>query len=478
MSRKSLEEQIIKPLLRNIKYKEKGLGAQLSEEARKQLEGSPLGTENLLILDLQTLEYLKSVLDSQLGGQEVSTGELETKLKGKGKKVTLGPNDEILKTTIEDEALHKDGLYTFGSSFSDFKNKISEVLGEIYKEKTDEDEAPAFFGGTEFDHAEKGAPFSAAFGISMLMGKASRHLRRGKKDEFSKAILDAALTALDNTSKVNKKNLSKAYGENYRKYVEQVFTEIITNWNNYVNQRTGRLKSGIKISVRPITIKDNKKLAIAERTIIKIIRDAIFDTIQATDTNLVTLQGSPSIEQKAGTFLIEKLKPKIRIKNGKIVIRVDSNYSKALADSHSTTVKKTQDKKPKLKQAKVTAPTYKPRIRVGSGKPVLPDIRSFIGILNARLSDTVAKNMGSPRLNYRTGRFANSARVIDIVRTSKGFPSINYTYMRYPYEVFEFPGSGSPLAQQGQRDPRDLIGLSIREIMTEYAVGRFYVRRV
>ena len=475
MSRKSLEEQIIKPLLRNIKYKEKGLGAQLSEEARKQLEASTLKTENLLILDIRTLLYLLRILDSKLGEQTVSLIDLQTKLKNKGKKVTLGPNDEILKATIP-KYLHKEGLYTFGNSFSDFKDKISEVLEEIYKEKTGGENAPVFFSTTEFDHAEKGAPFSAAFGISMLMGKASRHLRRGKKDEFSNAILDAALKALDDTSEVNRKNLIAAYGENYREYVEQVFTEIITNWNNYVNQRSGRLKAGIKVSVRPIKVKDNKKLAVAERAIIKIIRDSIFNTIQST--NLTTLKGSPSIEQKAGTFLIEKLKPKIRIKNGKIVIRVDSNYSKALADSHSTTVKKTQDKKPKLKQTKVTAPTYKPRIKVGSGKPVLPDIRSFIGILNARLSDTVAKNMGSPRLNYRTGRFANSARVVDIVRTSKGFPSINYTYMRYPYEVFEFPGSGSPLAQQGQRDPRDLIGLSIREIMAEYAIGRFYVRRV
>lgn len=108
----------------------------------------------------------------------------------------------------------------------------------------------------------------------------------------------------------------------------------------------------------------------------------------------------------------------------------------------------------------------------------VPDIRSFIGILNSKINIQVAKNMASPRLNYRTGRFAESVRVTDILQTGQGFPSIGYTYMRYPYEVFEFPGTGHPLAQEGQRDPRSLIDKSIREIMAEFAIGRFYTRRV
>lgn len=473
MSRKSLEEQIIQPLLKEIE-ESVGLGAQLSEEARRQIEGSFLGTENFLILDTHTLTYLKSLLDKAIEPKRVSVQLLKNRLKAAGTKITLGPNDQILKATIP-RSLHKNGLYKFGSSFDNFKTKISRVLSEIYTQKTGEENAPAFFDGTEFDHAEKGAPFAAAFGISMLLGEASKYALQQQK--FEKTVLNNAYKNLRKLSDTNKQNLIDAYGDNYSKYVRQLFREIVTNWSNYVNKNTGDLRAGIKVSVRPILTEKNKKLATAERAIIKIIRDSIFNAV--ADKNLTSLEGSPSIEQKAGTFLVEKLKPRVRIKNGKIVIRVDSKYSKTLADSHTTTIRKTQDKKPALKEAKInTVSASKPKLRIRSGKPVLPDIRSFIGILNARLSDTVAKNMGSPRLNYRTGRFANSARVIDIAKTSKGFPSINYTYMRYPYEVFEFPGSGSPLAQQGQRDPRDLINLSIREIMAEYAIGRFYTRRV
>jgi len=98
----------------------------------------------------------------------------------------------------------------------------------------------------------------------------------------------------------------------------------------------------------------------------------------------------------------------------------------------------------------------------------------LIGILNQQLPEQVAGNMESPRLNYRTGRFASSVRVTDITQTAKGFPSIGYTYMKYPYQTFE-PGYA-----QGDvnRDPRKLIDASIREIAAQFAIGRFYTRRV
>jgi hypothetical protein len=98
----------------------------------------------------------------------------------------------------------------------------------------------------------------------------------------------------------------------------------------------------------------------------------------------------------------------------------------------------------------------------------------LIGVLNQQLPRTIAKNMGDPRLNYRTGRFASSVQVTDIATTAKGFPSIGYTYDKFPYQTFE------PGYRQGsvERDPRKLIDASIREIATQFAIGRFYTRRV
>jgi len=104
------------------------------------------------------------------------------------------------------------------------------------------------------------------------------------------------------------------------------------------------------------------------------------------------------------------------------------------------------------------------------------NINTLLAILNQRLPDKVAGNMGAPRLENRTGRFASSVRVMDITQTRQGFPSIGYTYQRQPYGVFEAT-SGSRFADQ-QRDPRTLIDASIREIAAEYALGRIFTRRV
>ena len=84
--------------------------------------------------------------------------------------------------------------------------------------------------------------------------------------------------------------------------------------------------------------------------------------------------------------------------------------------------------------------------------------------------------MGAPRLENRTGTFASSVRVTEVQKTPQGFASIGYTYQKDPYSVFENT-SGTRFAS-AERDPRDLINLSIREIAQQMAIGRFYTRRV
>ena len=62
---------------------------------------------------------------------------------------------------------------------------------------------------------------------------------------------------------------------------------------------------------------------------------------------------------------------------------------------------------------------------------------ALAALINNKLPDVVAKNMVPPRLQLRTGRLAQSARVIDIQSTSQGFPSLGFTYEKDPYAVFE-----------------------------------------
>jgi hypothetical protein len=100
----------------------------------------------------------------------------------------------------------------------------------------------------------------------------------------------------------------------------------------------------------------------------------------------------------------------------------------------------------------------------------------LLPIINSRLTETVAKNMNSPRLNFRTGRFAQSARVVNVEQTRQGLPSFVFDYERDPYDVFDRTLGRSPW-NTPQRDPRALVDQSIREIVREMAIGRFFTRR-
>ena len=100
----------------------------------------------------------------------------------------------------------------------------------------------------------------------------------------------------------------------------------------------------------------------------------------------------------------------------------------------------------------------------------------IMGVLNEKLPQTVRKNMGAPRLENQTGRFANSVKVTDITKTARGFPSVGYTYEKDPYQVFEMTQGRPPWATT-DRDPRGLIDASIREVAANLALGRFYTRR-
>jgi len=100
----------------------------------------------------------------------------------------------------------------------------------------------------------------------------------------------------------------------------------------------------------------------------------------------------------------------------------------------------------------------------------------LIGLINKELPDTVRKNMRAPGLENRTGRFAESVKITDVIQTPKGFPSFGYTYQKNPYQVFEMGRGQTPWASP-ERDPRQVIDRSIREIAAQFAIGRFYTRR-
>lgn len=96
--------------------------------------------------------------------------------------------------------------------------------------------------------------------------------------------------------------------------------------------------------------------------------------------------------------------------------------------------------------------------------------------INSMLHNKIRANMIAPRLIYRTGKLARSAEVTSVQETKEGLPTFIYNYDRDPYDVFDRTLGKSPW-KSPDRDPRSLIDKSIRDVMRELAVGRFYTRR-
>jgi|GEM_PF-6074739 len=127
----------------------------------------------------------------------------------------------------------------------------------------------------------------------------------------------------------------------------------------------------------------------------------------------------------------------------------------------------------KRKKRKIAKKSYgKPGTLQKSAKSPI----ALLSLINQALPNTVAKNMGDPRLVNRSGRFAGSVRAVDVTMTRGGHPSVGYTYEKDPYQVFEST-SGTRFSSRA-RDPRALIDASIREIAAKLVVGRLYTRRL
>lgn len=181
------------------------------------------------------------------------------------------------------------------------------------------------------------------------------------------------------------------------------------------------------------------------------------------------LKGSDSLVGRKKKEVRKKvLTPFKKVKNATVVEKETTKFVESKAASKLAVSRKVKEARGKRA---VAAKAKRIKKRSAAMQPL-----QLIGLINKALPDTVRKNMRSPALENRTGRFAESVQVTDIVKTPKGFPSIGYTYQRNPYQVFEEGSSGN--WANGNRDPRDLIDKSIREIAAQFAIGRFYTRRV
>jgi hypothetical protein len=215
--------------------------------------------------------------------------------------------------------------------------------------------------------------------------------------------------------------------------------------------------------------------ATEEARIIKVARKSLKAAIKK---NKNKIKGNPAawggsdsridiITKQVVSSFVKNLNKKIKSKT----IDTKLKLSRRKTQKEEISGKRTKLNKAELQNDFKTESKTLP-VSTQTSEPVL-NLNALKAEINARLSMTVIKNMGTPALENRTGRFARSVEVTDVIPTPKGFPSIGYTYQKGPYQTFE-PGFAQGSTQ---RDPRILINRSIREIAKELIVGRFYTRR-
>ena len=170
------------------------------------------------------------------------------------------------------------------------------------------------------------------------------------------------------------------------------------------------------------------------------VRKLIADFLKKIDANeIASLSGSSPLRDKVFAAAISNLID-IDIKGRKVKVTLDKSVDprKVKLSTKGKAASKGKRERPKGKVAMKAATTATiPKGRRTAGTQNTVNIKTLLGIMNSQINDRVARNMGPPRLENRTGTFAGSVRITDVTQTRQGFPSIGYTYRKDPYQVFE-----------------------------------------
>ncbi len=222
---------------------------------------------------------------------------------------------------------------------------------------------------------------------------------------------------------------------------------------------------------------DNKSAGNKAKRKKKVFLQACTDTANRLGSKIGSIKGSDSILDRNRKIIIKEIAKKFKKRKG-VVVRTENTKLKTSKGSATKKIGNPKFKAGKTITGGVVNGLVRKARRKSKKQPMPPKmaLANILGVINDKLPERVAANMGSPGLENRTGRFAQSVRATDVTQTPQGFPSIGYTYMKDRYGVYEST-SGTRFAD-ADRDPRPLIDQSIREIAAGFALGRLYTRRL
>ena len=293
----------------------------------------------------------------------------------------------------------------------------------------------------------------------------SKNLHKGhgsRGNAVSQVQIATSVSALDDaTKKLLLHNLEGAFkrGElGDDSFAYQQIKRLVTEGHNIVTKK-GKLNANYVSVIAFQTGSGNIEDSTHEKAVKAVYRKFIGGLTE----DMLDMKGSPSLKEKTTALVTDKFKGK---KNVKVSAKSVKMSTKTKSEGKGS---KTGGK---VAISAMTLRTRKAKRRATDSAAARP--LQMMVMINKELPQTIKANMDLPALQNRTGRFAESVKVVDAVQTRQGFPSFGYTYQKNPYQTFE-PGfaQGSP-----ERDPRALISRSIREIAVDLAIGRLYTRRL
>ena len=339
------------------------------------------------------------------------------------------------------------GLYA--QELKDFVLDLNEFIKEKYQERLNKLEFQTDFESGDLKIVDTGVEITG--GGDVVEGG---HLEG--MGVFESRVRDA----IDNA--INQNYNAKVTGKNFKSNMELLGIDLSFVRNDAedafyftAQSRVGNQVAGFE------SAKEKEKLLKQVRAALARLDDK---------TPIVGLQGSKSYAEVKGEKLTKRVLKRFNKIPGVTTTKPPEGKDRVVKAEHTDKAKKRKRGPVNSGIKAVNVPKISGVVR--NEKP--QNLNQYLGVFNAQLQDVVRKNMGPPRLENRTGRFASSVRVTEIQQTKRGFPSIGYTYQKDPYQTFE---KGFKRGSQ-ERDPRSLIDFSIREIATQFAMGRFYTRRV
>lgn len=208
----------------------------------------------------------------------------------------------------------------------------------------------------------------------------------------------------------------------------------------------------------------------------KAIENVIKQHINFNPAFLADLRSSKSAKEHVVDNIVSILRtgknsPRVAVKHSAVELgKVKTDNNKAVARLNKL-AKNTVGAVKKLKEINKAKTATLNSLKGLTSKNVVVSNKATISLtslqnlINSHLQSVISANMGegSERriLNYRTGRFASSAKVETISAGREGMLTAYYSYMKYPYATFS---EGGLQQYPKTRDPKLLISGAIREI--------------